>query len=70
MRIFLEGEYRGVLFELRSETVAYALYREQPEEIYLRQLCLSLATSGDKESNEKRSSFYVGDLARRQAAHG
>jgi ribosomal protein S18 acetylase RimI-like enzyme len=38
MRGFLLGEYRGVIFEEGGEVVAYALYREQPEEIYLRQL--------------------------------
>lgn len=38
MRGFLSGEYRGVIFEENGEIVAYALYREQPEEIYLRQL--------------------------------
>jgi GNAT superfamily N-acetyltransferase len=38
MRDFLLGEYRGVIFEEGGEVVAYALYREQPEEIYLRQL--------------------------------
>lgn len=38
MRGFLSGEYRGVIFEEGGEVVAYALYREQPDEIYLRQL--------------------------------
>jgi ribosomal protein S18 acetylase RimI-like enzyme len=38
MRGFLEGEYRAVLFEEGGKVVAYALFREQPEEIYLRQL--------------------------------
>jgi GNAT superfamily N-acetyltransferase len=38
MRGFLSGEYRGVIFQEDSEVVAYALYREQPDEIYLRQL--------------------------------
>jgi GNAT superfamily N-acetyltransferase len=38
MRGFLSGEYRGVIFEDGGEVVAYALYREQAEEIYLRQL--------------------------------
>ncbi|HUJ71647.1 MAG TPA: GNAT family N-acetyltransferase, partial [Verrucomicrobiae bacterium] len=31
-------EYAAILFEDGGEVVAYALYREQPEEIYLRQL--------------------------------
>jgi GNAT superfamily N-acetyltransferase len=38
MRSFLSGDYRGVIFEDGGEVVAYALYREQAEEIYLRQL--------------------------------
>ena len=38
MRAWLAGEYRAVLYEDSGEVVAYALFREQPEEIYLRQL--------------------------------
>ena len=38
MRGWLSGEYRAVVYEDGGEVVAYALYREQPEEIYLRQL--------------------------------
>ncbi len=38
MRGWLAGEYVAILFEEGGEVVAYALYREQPEEIYLRQL--------------------------------
>jgi predicted acetyltransferase len=38
MRDWLSGEYRAVIFEDSGNVVAYALYREQPEEIYLRQL--------------------------------
>ena len=38
MRAWLEGEYRAMLFEDGGKTVAYALFREQPEEVYLRQL--------------------------------
>jgi predicted acetyltransferase len=38
MGAWLKGEYRAVLFEDGGEVVAYALFREQPEEIYLRQL--------------------------------
>lgn len=41
MRGFLLGEYRGVIFEEGEDIVAYALYREQAEEIYLRQLFVS-----------------------------
>jgi predicted acetyltransferase len=38
MRGWLQSEYAAILFDEGSETVAYALYREQAEEIYLRQL--------------------------------
>jgi predicted acetyltransferase len=38
MKGWLASEYTGVIFEDGNEVVAYALYREQPEEIYLRQL--------------------------------
>ncbi|HEY4416786.1 MAG TPA: GNAT family N-acetyltransferase [Verrucomicrobiae bacterium] len=38
MRGWLAGEYRAVIYEDGGEQVAYALFREQPEEIYLRQL--------------------------------
>jgi len=38
MKGWLASEYSAVLFEDGKEVVAYALYREQPEEIYLRQL--------------------------------
>jgi len=38
MKDWLAGEYSAILFEDAGEVVAYALYHEQPEEIYLRQL--------------------------------
>lgn len=38
MRGWLASEYRAVIYEDGGEVVAYALFREQPEEIYLRQL--------------------------------
>ena len=38
MRAWLASEYTGVLFEQGGAVVAYVLYAEQPEEIYLRQL--------------------------------
>jgi predicted acetyltransferase len=38
MQAWLATEFSGVLFEHEGEVVAYALFREQPEEIYLRQL--------------------------------
>jgi GNAT superfamily N-acetyltransferase len=38
MRGWIEsGEYVAVLFEELGDTLAYALFREQPTEIYLRQ---------------------------------
>src|SRR5271170_4435608 len=38
MRGWLASEYAAVFFELDGAVVAYVLYREQPAEIYLRQL--------------------------------
>lgn len=38
MRGWLATEYAAVIFENDAKTVAYALYRERTEEIYLRQL--------------------------------
>lgn len=38
MRGFLQGAYRGVIFEDGGRIVAYALFREEPTEVYLRQL--------------------------------
>src|SRR5690242_3034785 len=38
MRDWLSGEYRAVIYEMGGEVVAYALFREQPKEVYLRQL--------------------------------
>ena len=38
MRNWLACEYRAVLYEEAGEVVACALFREQAEEIYLRQL--------------------------------
>jgi hypothetical protein len=35
MKNWLASEYSAVIFEKDEEVVAYALYREQPEEIYL-----------------------------------
>lgn len=37
MKDWLSGEYRATVFEDGDEVVAYALFREQSEEIYLRQ---------------------------------
>ena len=41
MKGWLASEYAAALFENDGEVVAYALYREQPEEIYLRQLSVA-----------------------------
>lgn len=38
MKGWLATEYVAVIFEENGEVIAYSLYREQPEEIYLRQL--------------------------------
>src|SRR6266516_2772611 len=38
IRGWISGEYRAIIYEDGGEIVAYALFREQPEEIYLRQL--------------------------------
>ncbi len=38
MRGWLEQDYRAIVFELAGTPVAYALFREQPDEIYPRQL--------------------------------
>jgi len=37
MRDWLSGEYCAVIFEDRGAVAAYALFREQADEIYLRQ---------------------------------
>lgn len=36
MKGWIASEYTAVLFENDGDVVAYALYREEPEEIYLR----------------------------------
>jgi len=41
MNGWLASEYAAVIFENGGEVAAYALYREQPEEIHLRQLCVA-----------------------------
>jgi GNAT superfamily N-acetyltransferase len=38
MREWLAGEYRAVICEQDGEVIAYALFRENSKEIYLRQL--------------------------------
>jgi GNAT superfamily N-acetyltransferase len=41
MRGWLMGEYRAIIFSLESEAVAYALYKGNETEVYLRQLFVS-----------------------------
>jgi len=38
MRGWLSGEYLAIIYEDGGEVVAYALFRERPDEIHLRQL--------------------------------
>ena len=38
MRGWLANDYRAILYEDGGKVVAYALFREDPQEIYLRQL--------------------------------
>jgi predicted acetyltransferase len=38
MKSWLQSEYAAIIFEDHGDGVAYALYREDPEELYLRQL--------------------------------
>lgn len=37
MQAWIADQYKAVIFQHDSEAVAYALYRELPDEIYLRQ---------------------------------
>ncbi len=38
MQTWLQGEYQAMVFLVAAEPVAYALYKREPESIYLRQL--------------------------------
>ena len=38
MKGWLEGEYKAVILDIDADPVAYALYKEDAKEIYLRQL--------------------------------
>lgn len=38
MTEWLAGEYRAVIFEIEGSMIGYALYRPEPDHIYLRQL--------------------------------
>jgi predicted acetyltransferase len=65
MKGWLASEYAAVIFENDGENVAYALYREQPEEIYLRQLFvmrnLRRKGIGRKAIEILRSKIWPGD---------
>jgi ribosomal protein S18 acetylase RimI-like enzyme len=41
MRVWLQSEYRAVIFDRHSEPVAYALFRPSEEGLYLRQFFVS-----------------------------
>src|SRR5581483_1411588 len=43
MSAWLAGEYKAVLFELGPQVAGYALFRQDPEHIYLRQLFVAPA---------------------------
>lgn len=38
MANWLKGEYQAVVFEAEAQPIGYALYRFEPEHVYLRQL--------------------------------
>jgi GNAT superfamily N-acetyltransferase len=38
MKAWMQGEYQAVIFLVGTEAVAYALYKQEPELVYLRQL--------------------------------
>lgn len=42
MANWLKGEYQAFVFEADSEAIGYALYRFEPEHVYLRQLFVLL----------------------------
>jgi len=46
MNAWIKGEYRAIIFETEKEPVAYALYRESSEDIYLRQLFVKRGLRG------------------------
>ena len=41
MRHWLRGEYRAVVVELDGQPIGYALYREEPDHVYLRQFFIA-----------------------------
>ena len=46
MQQWIAHDYRAIIFEEAGNTIAYALYREDPKEIYLRQLFVCRAHRG------------------------
>jgi len=56
MKDWLASEYAAVIFEDRGETVAYALFREEPKEIYLRQL---FVVRGRRRQSIGRKAFEI-----------
>jgi len=46
MQTLLASDHQAILFELRGRVIAYALYRESPNEIYLRQFLVIRALRG------------------------
>jgi GNAT superfamily N-acetyltransferase len=46
MRGWLRGTYRAIIFELAGQPVAYALYRDDPDGIYLRQFFVARSQRG------------------------
>ena len=60
MRGWISGEDRAIIYEDGGEIVAYALFREQPEEIYLRQLFVV------RHRRSQRISRWAVDILRSQ----
>jgi predicted acetyltransferase len=56
MKDWLATEYVAVVFEDAGEVVAYALYREQSDEIYLRQL---FVVSHRRRQNIGRNALHI-----------
>lgn len=56
MRDWLAADYNAILFEKNGATVAYALYREQLTEIYLRQL---FVTRGQRSKGIGRQALEI-----------
>jgi len=46
MRGWLHSAYRAIIFELAGQPVAYALYRDDPDGIYLRQFFVARSQRG------------------------